>query len=473
VTAFLTQPPPQITPGTNPPTPTSSPSTVRRHLPISATAAAALFVVYTTLSVLRHRALETSGFDLGIFEQEVRSYAHGHLPRSTLKGPGFPLLGDHFSPITATIAPIYRLAPSPITLLVVQAALLAIAVVPLTRWAYQRSGSALAVTVAAGYGLSWGIAQTVRFDFHEVAFAVPLLAFSVVALGEGRLAAAVWWAAPLVLVKEDLGLTLAVVGLLVAVRGKRLLGILTGVAGVLATVVETWVIIPAMNPFHRNDYVDNVHGGLLYDLTALVRPDTKIATVVVLLAPTAFLAVRSPLCLLAAPTLLWRFLSDNPVHWGTRYHYSAVLMPIVFAAFIDVMVRDRSRRTQRLAASVCVTALLIPGAPFTELASARLWSPGPAAAATKRLLDRIPDGVTVAASNWLAPQLTGRDDVSLFADSTLTVVRPEYIVVDTDAASWFPLDREQTSTLVTSALANGYRVVDQAGAVQLLRRTGS
>jgi len=440
----------------------------RRLWTVPAVAAGALFVVYATLAVLRHRALETSGYDLGIFEQEVRSYASGHWPTATLKGPGFPLLGDHFSPIVALIAPLYRIAPSPVTLLVVQAGLLAVAVVPLARWAEQRAGRATAVTVSVGYGLSWGIAQTVGFDFHEVAFAVPLIAFAAVALGEGRLVAALAWAAPLVLVKEDLGLTVAAVGALVAWRGRPRWGLAAVAGGILATTVEMGLIIPAVNPQRANVYVSSVDGSIGSTLAHILQPDTKIATLVLLLAPTAFLAVRSPLALLAVPTLSWRFLSDNPAYWGTMFHYSAVLMPIAFAAFIDVLIRDPARRGRRLAASLLATAVLLPGAPFAELAVARLWNPD--TTATHRLLDAIPAGTTVAASNWLAPQLTADHDVSLFLPATVASVRPEYIVVDTTATHWFPLDQEQTSALVNAAQDAGYAVVDRAGGVELLHR---
>ena len=36
-------------------------------------------------------------WDLAIFTQAVRAYAHGHAPIASIKGPGFDLLGDHFS----------------------------------------------------------------------------------------------------------------------------------------------------------------------------------------------------------------------------------------------------------------------------------------------------------------------------------------------------------------------------------------
>ncbi|WP_346655844.1 DUF2079 domain-containing protein [Streptomyces sp. RFCAC02] len=90
-------------------------------------------VLYAVVSVSRYVRWESRSWDLGIFEQAVRSYAHLRLPVSDLKGPDFALLGDHFSPVTALIAPFYRVFPSPVTLLIAQAVLFAVAVVPVTR----------------------------------------------------------------------------------------------------------------------------------------------------------------------------------------------------------------------------------------------------------------------------------------------------------------------------------------------------
>src|SRR5262245_2734740 len=97
--------------------------------------AAVCFGGYAALSISRHLHGRTTGFDLGIFESAVRGYAQLHAPIVDLKGPGFNLLGDHFHPILALLAPAYRLFPTPITLLVAQAALLAASVIPVTRLA--------------------------------------------------------------------------------------------------------------------------------------------------------------------------------------------------------------------------------------------------------------------------------------------------------------------------------------------------
>jgi hypothetical protein len=81
-----------------------SPITPARVAAPRATAApyllpAALFVTYACWSIHRHLRLQTSGYDLGIFEQAIRGYAHLGAPEATIKAPGFTLLGDHFHPI--------------------------------------------------------------------------------------------------------------------------------------------------------------------------------------------------------------------------------------------------------------------------------------------------------------------------------------------------------------------------------------
>ena len=75
--------------------------------------------------------------------------------------------------------------------------------------------------MGVGYGLSWGVQKAVEFDFHEIAFAMPLLAFSLEAVLRKRWAAAMWWAVPLVFVKEDMGVTAAAIGVIVWWRTRQ------------------------------------------------------------------------------------------------------------------------------------------------------------------------------------------------------------------------------------------------------------
>lgn len=325
--------------------------------------ACAVFAVYTPISVFRYLQLDPSSWDLGIFTELVKQYAHLAAPVADIRGAGVNLLGDHFSPIVALIVPFFLIVPSPATLLVAQALLVAVSVVPVTQAAGEKLGRHAGWAVGAAYGFSWGLQQMIDFDFHEIAFAVPLLAFSMSALLRGRTRAAVAWALPLVFVKEDQGFTVAAIGLAMiivsrwrdesdraaAVRGGQLL-IVWGIAW---SVVSIAVIIPHFNLSHHYQYWSD--GGTLspgghFSATGIFRQlftswPTKLQTTLMILLPTAFIALWSPLALAALPSVALRFLGTSSNFWGTDWHYNATVMPIIFIAAVDAIARIRAARS--------------------------------------------------------------------------------------------------------------------------------
>src|SRR3984957_13883830 len=176
-----------------------------------------VFAVYAAISLSRYLQLAPGSWDLGIFTEYVRQLAHLRAPVVNIRGTGFNLLGDHFQPIVGLIAPVFLIFPSAVTLLMVQALLTAVSVVPVSRAAAARLGTGAGRMIGAAYGLSWGLQQMIDFDFHEIAFAVPLLACSLSALLRGKVRAAALWALPLVFVKEDQGFTVAALGVVIVV----------------------------------------------------------------------------------------------------------------------------------------------------------------------------------------------------------------------------------------------------------------
>ena len=371
--------------------------------PVAWLIALATFAAYTTLSVARYLRLDPGSWDLSIYTQYVRQLADLHAPVVAIRGPGFNLLGDHFQPIVALVAPFFRLFPTPVTLLVAQALLTAVSVVPVCRAARALLGTGVSRVIGVAYGFSWGLQQMIIFDFHEIAFAVPLLACSLSALVRRRPRAAAAWALPLVFVKEDQGLTVAAIGLVmialaagagvrrwrerragspVAVAGPAVAGAGRGDstgsgdgdgagAGAWAAagaVLVVWglgwsalaiaVIIPHFNPAHHYMYWSDggvispggghiSAGGLLAQLTT--AGPVKLRTTVLVLLPVVFLALRSPLAAVAVPGLALRFLSTNSNFWGMQWHYSATLMPIAFVAAIDGLARIEARAGRRQA----------------------------------------------------------------------------------------------------------------------------
>ncbi|MFD8086888.1 DUF2079 domain-containing protein [Kitasatospora sp. NPDC059722] len=442
--------------------------------------AAGFAALYACVGVNRHRRGLTKAYDLGIFEQAIRAYAHGRAPVVPLKGPGYHLLGDHFHPLIATLAPLYRAFPTPVTLIVAQALLMALAVVPLTRWAHEAAGPRVALAIGCATGASWGIVRAAADDFHEIAFAVPLLAFAVTALGQRRPLAAALWSLPLLLVKEDLGLTVAAVGALIAWQARQdhrspAPGLALAAAGLAATALTVLVILPSFNPTGGFDYWQQVDGGGHPSAGAmaarLVWPPVKWLLLFLLAATAGFLGLRSPLALLCVPTLAWRLLSANPNYWGVSYHYSAVLMPIAVGALIDVIRRaDRRRIRRALAVSALVTAVTLPLYPLHEVVMPEAWRTSPRLTETRAMLGLIPDDATVASSNRLAAQLTDRAVVTLVCRPP-DGPGPEWVAVDLhDPTVQSPCAIAATLHMVTEYRERGYRpLIDQNGLLLLKR----
>ena len=392
--------------------------------------ALAVFAAYAVISGYRYLRLQPTSWDLGIFTEYVKRYAHLQAPIVDARTPGMNLLGDHFHPIVALLAPFFRLFPSPATLLIAQALLAAISVIPVSRAAGLRLGTGAGRAIGAAYGLSWGLQQMVDNDFHEIAFAVPLLAFSLSALIRGRVRAAVLWALPLVLVKEDQGFTVAAIGLIIAFGYRhRIAGLALAAWGLIWSLVSITVLIPQFSPTHAylywslgGDIGEPGHraspAGLLHQLFA--SSDVKLPTLVMILLPTAFLALRSPVVLAILPSLALRFIATNSSYWTTQWHYNATVMPIVFIAAIDGMSRIRAgRRAGRVAGQAerhgAAMMLAICAALAFQFPLASLWSPqtyqlGPHVAAARAAMALVPDGSTVATDIDLLAPLGARAD---------------------------------------------------------------
>jgi uncharacterized membrane protein len=425
--------------------------------------ALAVFAAYVPISIFRYLRLDPTSWDLGIFTEYVKQYAHLHAPIVDIRGAGFNLLGDHFSPIVALIAPFFRIFPTPITLLVAQALLAAVSVVPVSRAAADKLGTGAGRAIGAAYGFSWGLQQMVNYDFHEIAFAVPLLACSLSALVRGRMRAAVWWALPLVFVKEDQGFTLAAIGLLMVIVYKRpRAGMFLAIWGLAWSFLAIIVIIPHFSPTHH--YLYWTDGGAVspvgghFSVTGVISQlatgwPTKVPTLALILLPTAFLALRSPLVLATVPSLALRFVGTNPNYWGTDWHYNATVMPIVFIAAIDGIARIRSASADRpargpnrlaalLARNGAALMLGIAAALAFQFPLSQLWTPqtytiDQHVAAARAAMARVPDGATVATDLDLLAPLAARTD-TFWLGNFATNPATKYIVFDTASTDWQP-----------------------------------
>ncbi|GAA0318283.1 DUF2079 domain-containing protein [Kineococcus aurantiacus] len=396
------------------------------------------FLWFSWLGLARWNVGRSGAYDLGVFAQSAQSWASGHLPFSAIRG--LPLLGEHFSPVTVVWGAAWWVWPDPRALIVVQAVPLALTAGVVFSVARRHLSAETAVLLAALYAVSYGVVNVARLDVHEVAFATPLIALSCAALLERRLGAACWWALPLLLVKEDQGPTIVAVAFLVFcfARGRRrLLGVGTALTAVVGTF-GAFAVIRWQNPQHEIPlFALRFAGEAATSAPFAWSTDgwPRLELVLLLLVTGGILWVRSPLALVAVPTLLWRLVSPYDSYWSPRFHYDGVLMPIVFVALVDVLRRWRRPVAVRRVLPV-VAALSLAASTFTYLTanyvvnpfSADTWRPS---AATRDLLAVsavLPAGSLVSADNGAGPYFVTRHTVRIFTNTD--AVQADWVVVD-------------------------------------------
>ncbi|MFE7594653.1 DUF2079 domain-containing protein [Kitasatospora sp. NPDC057512] len=507
-----------MTTQTAPPPPAAAGPAVRRMAaavllgPARRTAllTALCFAVTCAIGLQGWTSVSLGGFDLGIFDQGVRGYAHFGLPVSTLKSfhhefpPGFSLLGDHFSPVLALLAPLYWIWDDPRSLIIGQSLLFA-AGVPLIRriagyafaGAEPRTARRAADLAGLVYGLGWPLLVAARVGFHEVAFAVPLTLL-MLERGLARRYGTVLLAALLLCcTKEDLGLMVGAYGLVLLLRTRRTddragrrtgLGLLLG--GPVASAAAIVWLIPAMGgePGYYWNYGSLGEDGgdalrnLLHDPFLLVQAafdqPLKPLLLLWLFGTMLLLPLRSATVLCAVPLLAERILSSNPNHWSIARHYDSLLWPVLLTAAIEVLGRLSAagrpepslRRARRLglgAAGIALMAAVPIG--LVPLVLPSSWAPKPSEAALVRAAALIPDGASVEADNQIAPRLTARTDVVL-VDGTPR--GREYVLTRGDKRSFpFKTDQEQAER-IRLLLAHGYRQLWAEDGVVLLHREG-
>lgn len=494
---------------------------------VIACAVGALYVCY---SVAQWRALVAPSWDLGIFAEAVQAYSRFEAPIVPIKGPGYNLLGDHFHPILALLGPIFRLVPSALTLLVVQDLLIAASVLPIARLAQRLLGRGGALLVGFAYGLGWGLQGAVGAQFHEVCVAVPLLAVGGVAFVERRWGACMAWLAPLVLVKEDLGLTVFVAGLAIAWRrrGEGRSSVLWSIAyalfGIVAFVLTIKVLLPAMNPAGTWAYsldgsatgAGTPTGGTtaaraipsLWDI--LTTPSVKLVTLLVLAAGAGLVGTGSPWFALVLPTLAWRFAGSVETYYvWDSWHYNAVLVPIAACSLLDVIDQWlEPKRTSRSASAsalveavgedalseLCVdqgtsasasrgwrvAAWAIACVPALSLALTATSLPlrhlpdlteDPRMAAALGALDAVPEGVSVETDTTLLARLVPGREVYWVGTTGTLDTPPEYVVIDARSYAWGDQQVDAESWASAAHPGHSYETVYAKQGFRVARRT--
>ncbi len=186
----------------------------------AAVLALAFFVFVSAWTVGRVRSFCVPTFDFGIFAQMFHSMKTTGLPITTVERDGaLSHFAVHVSPIYYLMLPFYCLFPKPETLQVLQAAVLASAVIPLwllgRRHGLHPAARLLLCTVLLVYPAYSG---GTSYDLHENAFLTPLLLWLLYSLDCRRAGLTALFTILTLMVKEDAAVYVAVAALYLLFR---------------------------------------------------------------------------------------------------------------------------------------------------------------------------------------------------------------------------------------------------------------
>jgi uncharacterized membrane protein len=418
--------------------------------------ALAYAVVFSWLSIARHRAFASGRFDLGNMEQAIWSTLQGRLLESTeTGGEQFSRFGAHVDPILVVLAPLYAVWSSPEALLVAQAAIVATGAIPAfllgRRWL---GDDRLGLAVAAVYLLYPPLQFATLFDFHPVTLAAPLLLFCIWAAEVGAYVPRAIFGTLAALTQEQVGLALIGLALWMAVRHperRRAAGVMAAAAAAWV-VVSVAVIIPRFsltggNPqIRRYDALGEGEGGVLaslftrpWEAVEVLATPGRAAYLLLLLLPLLALSLLAPLLLLpAVPQLLINLLAADGPPQTIHYHYAAVLTPFLIASATLGLARLRGRerpawishalaRPGRVAAGAVaagvLAGVLLGPLPFWRQlpvgyngVSHHAFTRDAHAQAMARAVALVPPDASVSASNSAGAHLSGRRRIHLFPE---------------------------------------------------------
>ena len=386
----------------------------------------ACYFSFTTVQI--HRGLGTSAYDFGLYDQGIWLLSEGKTPFVTLMGRN--LFGDHTSFILLLLVPFMWVFSSTSMLFVVQSVVIACGAIPIYAYARkQLESDALGCMFACTYLLYPAVSWTNVENFHPDSFLGVLIA---VALWAALSRKWRWYAVAVVLallVKEDVVLVVAPIGVWVALRRDVRIGIATVVGAIGAALLCFLVVIRDLSgTAFRNSWriPFGGFGGLLK--TALTAPitllryltsDGRLTYLMQMLLPTGGMFFIAPsVALVGFIVLLSNIVSTFYYQYQIQYHYSLIVAPILIFGNVYAIGRlgKAARRKAAFVVGVAsiVSALVLAPLPFARNQIQKFPPSSHAVTAAHELFSEVPSNAVISVFHPLTAQLARRERVYVF-----------------------------------------------------------
>lgn len=379
---------------------------------------------FSITSVLKYNSFSYNDFDLAAHVQTIWSIGHGSIYNSIL---GVPFIGDHANLIFFLIAPIYKLIPHPILLLLLQTLSLAVAGFFISRFAAQVLDKRWAIIFSLAYVLYPPLAYTNLYEFHATVFATLFLMLAFLSFYKNNFRFFILWAIMSMLCQENIPLIIAVFGIC-ALLSKRSLKwkLFPLLAGALWFLAVVFVVKPRFGSETIQFYKlyaplgDSLQAVLLnmllhpIKMLKLISTKENLSLFVSLFGPLGFISLLNPsILIMAFPPLLQHMLSSRATEHTIYYHYAAEIIPFVFiSAIFGIKFLKRLKTPEWLLMALVVAASLgfniYRGPQLHLIKNFRLILKDDLDRYRDKLLKKVPRNAEVAATFQFLPHLANR-----------------------------------------------------------------
>ncbi len=464
------------------------------------------YSLFFTAQLIRHyHSFGSRAQDLGNMDQAIWNTLQGRPFHQTNQPGANNRLSLHVEPILIPISLLYLIYSGPEILFALQAVIVALGAIPVFALARQKlKNDGLALIFALVYLMFPAMQGATLLDFHAVTLAPTFLLAAFFFLETRRSG---WFALFAVLAaacKEEIALIIMVMGFyaLFFQRQKRL-GIITIVLTGVWSFLAVFVIPPQFagtENIHWGRYGHLGDGPVDIVLNFFLQPRLvldhlqavdALAYLGLLLAPTAFTALFSPITLLLAlPSLGINLLSNfPPMQRVNSLIYAAPLVPAVIIssifglAFLRRMAGQAAGRFNRAFVKSPsfgnILNLLLGGLVLTATLAYHIqfgFFPGggqyrgweeitPHHRRAGPIIDQIPPGAALSAQDRLNPHASQREILYIFD----RIEDADHILLDVTEDSW-PLHPVELRDRVDNFLESDYGIVDANDGYLLLAK---
>jgi uncharacterized membrane protein len=471
----------------------------RRSAFIVALMAAGYAGLLSAASLVKHYSFQSTAFDLGVYFQLIKGIFGPEPFYSGLIQSNI----DHVMPILYPLGLLQRLFHGPEWLLIMQSCVLALGVIPLYKFALQKTGDErVSLLLAFLYLSQKPVIYQNLFDFHPEVLGTTFILYAFYYLDTGRMAAFAAMSVLALSCKETVTEVYAGMGLyLVVAKRKYLFGAALFAGACALFVLDLTVIIPrflsgwlpmqdrytylgtSLPEIMKNTFL---HPGAVLGVILTPEKGYYLAS---LLWSAGFLSLAGFKYLLPClPVLLQNLLSNNAAQLLFATQYNAEIAPFIFfsaaagAGWLlrSAWIRENARISWMLFGKpenvfVFVLAVSIP---FTGL-----WKPfeflrdgtgGEYVKRTRGMIAMIPKAEPVCTQNNLVPQFLDSKEVYMIAFKPESQGVPKWILFDerlnTMDARMFKIKDLYKNTLERFLNDKRYELVKQVGLSCLFKR---